>query len=239
MLEQDENHPAIDEFEDESRPEPPDQPEMLPPARPTSSEHRGRSFTRATLGSTLLALDTISDRLDQAEAEADSELTLRRPEDVFIPMSEWDERFGESPDKTARYLMLGMMTDANAKVKKGGSIIHGFSVTMAGVIDTILGPFRRYRAFRPLRRGFDSALERGESQVDRWVNLGRAEDLSSRRLAQAAINQAADDTMDDMVTNPRIQLFIQEIVQAQSQGMIDEGIEELRERTISGDNFIE
>lgn len=285
MLEQDENRPSIDEFDDESSAvntsdsaptiredqafsqqedtenvlepnnedrlmetgedvsssisESPDQTEMRPDTRASSSTLKGSSFTRATIGGTLLALDEISDRLEQAETEADAELTLRRPEDVLIPMSEWDERFGESPDKTARYLMLGMVTDASSKVQKGGSIIRGLSVTMANVIDTLLEPFRRSRTFRPVRRGFDNARERGESQVDRWVNLGRAADLSSRRLAQAAINQAADDTMDDMVTNPRIQLFIQEIVQAQSQGMIDEGIEELRERTISGDNFIE
>lgn len=285
MLEQDENRPSMDEFDDESSAvntsdsaptiredqalsqqedtenvlepnnedllietgedvsssisESPDQTEMRPDTRTPSPTLKGSSITRATIGGTLLALDEISDRLEQAETEADAELTLRRPEDVLIPMSEWDERFGESPDKTARYLMLGMVTDASSRVQKGGSIIRGLSVTTANVIETLLGPFRRSRAFRPVRRSFDSALERGESQVDRWVNLGRAADLSSRRLAQAAINQAADDTMDDMVTNPRIQLFIQEIVQAQSQGMIDEGIEELRERTISSDNFIE
>lgn len=219
--------------------EPPDQLETQANDRVGPSAPTGRVFTRATLGSALLALDTISDRLEQAEVEADTELPLRRPEDVLIPMSEWDERLGESQDKTARYLMLGMMTDASSKAKKGGSIMHNVSLSVAGVIDTILGPFRRSRTFRPVRHGFDNALKRGESQVDHWINLGRAEDLSSRRLAQAAINQAADDTMDDMVTNPRVQLFIQEIVQAQGQGMIDEGIEELRERTISGDNFIE
>lgn len=222
-----------------SAPESSAQTEMQQAGRPDSSANIGSSFTRASLGGALLALDTISDRLEQAEVEAEAEMPIRRPEDVLIPMSEWGERFGESPDKTARYLMLGMMMDASSKAKKGGSLIHGLSVSMAGVINTLLGPFRRSKALSPLQHGFDNALERGESQVDRWVNLGRAEDLKSRRLAQAALNQAADDTMDDMVTNPRIQLFIQEIVQAQSQGMIDEGIEELRERTISGDYFVE
>jgi uncharacterized RDD family membrane protein YckC len=222
-----------------SEAESPERPEARPADRVGPSALVGRPFTRASLGSALLALDTISDRLEQAELEAEAEMPLRRPEDVLIPMSEWGERFGESPDKTARYLMLGIMTDASSKAKKGGSIIHGVSVSMAGLINTLLGPFRRSRTLGPVRRGFENALERGESQVDRWINLGRTEDFSSRRLAQAALNQVADDTMDDMVTNPRIQLFIQEIVQAQSQGMIDEGIEELRERTISGDNFIE
>jgi uncharacterized RDD family membrane protein YckC len=45
--------------------------------------------------------------------------------------------------------------------------------------------------------------------------------------------------MDDIVESERIQLFIQEIVSAQSMGIIDEAIEELRERTLSTDIFLE
>lgn len=205
----------------------------IPPAQ------TGSTLTRATLGSAFLALDTIRERLESAEAESAVETPPRRSEDVLIPMTEWEDRFGDSPAKTARYLMLGMMTDAGSKAQKGGTLMIRLSYSMAGFIDSLLGPFRRSRTFRPIHRRFDNAVDRGESQINRWINLGRAEDFSSRRLAEATLNQAADDTMDELVTNPRIQLFIQEVVQAQSQGMIDEGIEELRERSISSDNFIE
>ena len=204
--------------------------------RPTTSE----TLTRVTLGSALLALDVVSDRLEQArEIDQEAVLSPRTAESVLVPITEWEEQFGETPDLAARYLALGMMIDARSKASRASRLVRGMSDLVANSINYIFGPFAKSTAFSPVRRKFDTSVERGESQVNHWMALGRAEDERSREVAQAAVGQIADEAMGDIVENERIQLFIQEIVSAQSMGIIDEAIEELRERTLSTDIFLE
>ncbi len=200
---------------------------------------QGSPLTRMTIGSALIAMDTLAERIENAESEEADETPELEPLDVLIPMAEWDERFGLSRNKDARYVMLGMMADARSGVRRGESILNRVSTRTAKAINFVFGPVTRSSLFRPVGRRFNSAVSRGEAQVKHWMDLGREEDYHSRRLAQTALNRAADDTMDELVDNPRIELFIQEIIQAQSQGMIDEGIEEVRERAISADLFLE
>jgi uncharacterized RDD family membrane protein YckC len=71
------------------------------------------------------------------------------------------------------------------------------------------------------------------------MEVGRIEDIRNRSAAQSAISQLADDSMDEIIASPRIQMFIQEIVEAQSMGILDEGIEEMRERTVTADLLLE
>ncbi len=199
----------------------------------------GSPLTRLTIGSALIAIDTLAERIENAQSEEADETPRREPEDVLIPMAEWDETFGLSRNKDARYVMLGMMADARSSAHRGGSFLNRVSTSTAKAITFVLGPVSRSPFFRPIGKRFDSAVSRGETQVKHWMDLGREEDYHSRRLAQTTLNRVADDTMDVVVDNPRIELFIQEIIQAQSQGMIAEGIEELRERSISSDLFLE
>ncbi|HUS94061.1 MAG TPA: RDD family protein [Patescibacteria group bacterium] len=204
--------------------------------RPT----RSATFTRVTLGSALLTLDTISDRLEQArEIDQEAVPTPRSAENVLVPVSEWEEQFGETPDLTARYLALGMMIDVRTKASRGVKLARSIGDLAANGINIVIGPLGRSRAVSPFRRKFDTSVERGESQVNHWMALGRVEDARSRQVAEVAVGQIADEAMDDIVESERIQLFIQEIVSAQSMGIIDEAIEEVRERTLSTDIFLE
>ena len=228
--------------ESESRPDldPQGEDEPLVSNQPSRDPRTGRTFTRVTLGSALIALDTLSDRLEQVEAaEAEMEMPPRRQADVLVPLSEWGEQFGEPRNRAARYLALGMMADARDKANRGGRFLRGVSDATAGVINFVLAPIRRSGVARPAVKGFDAAVGRGESKVKHWMNLGRAEDARSRTVAEYALTNIADETMDDLVENERIQVFIQEIVEAQSMGIIDEAIEEVRERGVSTDYFVE
>ena len=200
----------------------------------------GSTFTRVSVGSALIALDTLTDRLEQVEsAEEQAQQTRRTREAVLIPISEWDEEFGEPPSREARYLMLGVAADARNRVSKGGKVLSWASDAMANTLNLFLKPLRTSSVFSPLRRRFDASVERGETQVKHWKDMGRAEDTHSRTVAQYALNQFADETMDEITENERIQVFIQDMVAAQSLGIIDEAIEEVRERTLSSDYFIE
>jgi uncharacterized RDD family membrane protein YckC len=197
-------------------------------------------FTRASLGGALIGLDTLTERLEQIEAsESAAESDRRDPDSVLVPAEQWEEEFGVSTDTAARHLMLGMMVDARQRAGKGRRLLGRLTTVAGDAINFVLRPIGSSSAMSPVRKGFDSAVGRGESQVNHWMALGRVVDARSRSTAELAFEQTADDAMDEIIDNERIQVFVQEIVQAQSLGMIDEIIEELRERGVSTDNFLE
>lgn len=197
-----------------------------------------RTLTRVSLGGAALGLDTLKEVLDEVEA-AEAEPESRTLDQVLVPVTEWEERFGESPDVAARYLMIGMMSDARSRAGRALRFVDRLSNTVGKSIKAVFAPLYRSRPAGPVRHRFETAMGRGQSQVDHWMTLGRAEDRRNRALAQIAVNQVANDSMDELVDNRRIQVFIQEVVQAQSQGFAAETIQEVRERTVSSDDFIE
>jgi uncharacterized RDD family membrane protein YckC len=200
----------------------------------------GEKLTRVTLGSALIALDTVNERLDRLDdAEGQQPAGRRSLEDVLVPMSEWQEQFGVAADRPMRHLVLGMMIDARSRAGATARFLNGIGNSMAGAIKFLLQPVRSRRVFRPVRQGFGKAVDRGDSQVERWRAMGRAEDARSRALAETALSSAAGETMDELVTNERVEVFIQEIIEAQTVGIVDEIIEEIRERSVSSDNFFE
>ncbi len=110
---------------------------------------------------------------------------------------------------------------------------------MLGRVDRALNPVLSSRALSPVRGPFESLVERGQAQVDYWRELGRAEEARSRALAQDAAEQLIDTSVDTVSSDPRVQKIVQEIIQQQSMGMVDEAVEEVRERTITGDMLLE
>jgi len=222
---------------------PPDAGAARASARGAPARGRGSNserLTRVTLGSALIAMDTVNDRLNRLdEAEIEETSNRRTLDDVLVPMAQWQEQFGVAADQPMRHLMLGMVIDVRSKAGATVRFLNGIGNSMAGAINLILTPIRSQRVFRPVRHGFTKATDRGESQVERWRAMGRAEDSRSRAMAETALANAADETMDELITNERIEVFIQDVIEAQTVGILDEIIEEIRERTVSSDNFFE
>jgi len=91
------------------------------------------------------------------------------------------------------------------------------------------------RILSPLRSEIDGLAERGQQQIENWIDIGRVEDQASRDLTQAAIYERVDYAIDYLTADDGVQ----ELIQSQSVGLVDEIIEETRERTVSADNFLE
>jgi uncharacterized RDD family membrane protein YckC len=198
------------------------------------------TLSRVSLGSALLAVDALNERIDRVEESQERAPELPRAIDsVLVPVSEWEERFGESPGLASRHLAIGMVMDASSSASKGIRFLNNIGNGAVRLFETFFGPIYNSRPFRPAKRGFDKAVARGERQVGYWMSLGRTEDVRSRATAERAITQVADESMDEIVESERIQEFIQEMMAAQSLGIVDEGIEEIRERTVSSDTFFE
>lgn len=213
-------------------------------SEPRRSAARGPSgggvLSRVSLGSALLAVDALNERLEHVEEAGEREdPASRTPASVLVPQSEWGERFGETTGTAARHLTIGVMVDARSRAGRSVVFLTDVGNAAAKALDIIFAPITHSRLLRPVRKGFESAVERGETQVNYWMNLGRVEDIRSRSLAENALTQVVDDSMDDIVENERIQEFVQEMLAAQSIGIIDEAIEEIRERAVSSDIFFE
>ncbi|HSG17533.1 MAG TPA: RDD family protein [Anaerolineae bacterium] len=200
----------------------------------------GDKLARVTLGSALLVIDTVNERLDRLnDAEVEPGARRRSESDVLVPMSDWEQRFGISVDRPARHLALGIMIDARSKAGAAVRFLNDIGNGLAGTINFLLRPVRNRRAFRPVQRGFGKAVDRGDSQVERWRAMGRAEDSRSRAMAETALNNAAEETMDELIANEQVEIFIQEVIASQTVGIVDEIIEEIRERAVSSDDFFE
>jgi hypothetical protein len=71
--------------------------------------------------------------------------------------------------------------------------------------------------------------------VEAWIAAGRSEEQLSRALADEALHERVDNAIQYLTANDEVQ----ELVQSQSAGLVDNVIEEARERTVSADNFLE
>jgi hypothetical protein len=87
----------------------------------------------------------------------------------------------------------------------------------------------------PFRRNFESLVQRGQDEVDRWIVIGRTEESNSRLLAQTAIIESVDEGVEYFAANPEVQ----NLVQTQSISLAGELITEVRERSVSADTFLE
>jgi hypothetical protein len=212
--------------------------------QPQRGERRAgtlRTLVRLSLGGTLLAIEALTDRLRQLEQEPTQ--TVPEPRDlesVLIPADEWETALRQEMKQSPRHVVLGLTLATQSRLSQtGGAILRSGGRVVGKTVDLALSPLRTSRLLSPARGRFETLVGRGQAEVSRWGELGRAEEARSRALAQTALDQLVEGSMDAVVEDSRIQVFMQEVVQEQSMGLVDEAIEEVRERTISGDYLLE
>lgn len=109
-------------------------------------------------------------------------------------------------------------------------------------------PGSAWRATAPLRRPLDwlgvtdftrnwltGTTERLKTDLERLEEIGQSEAAPSRALGQAAVMESFDRFLQRLAENPEVQ----ELVQTQTSGLTTEFVEEIRERTVSADTFVE
>jgi hypothetical protein len=109
-------------------------------------------------------------------------------------------------------------------------------------------PKSAWRATAPLRRPLDwlgvtdftrnwlnGAHEQLKTDLERLEEIGRSESAPSRALGQAAVMESFDRFLQRLAENPEVQ----ELVQTQTSGLTTEFVDEIRERTVSADTFVE
>jgi hypothetical protein len=199
------------------------------------------TLARLSLGATLLAVEALSTGLQQVEEqEATPTAPEERPiESVLIPAEEWDTALRHELESPPRQVALGFALDTQSRLSRTARAILRQGDRVVGTVDRALSPVLSSRALSPARGPFESLVERGQAQVKHWRDLGRAEEARSRALVQDATEQLIDTSVGTVSSDPRTQKIVQEIIQQQSLGMADEAIEEVRERTVTGDMLLE
>ena len=199
-----------------------------------------RALARLSIGGTLLAVEALTDRLQQLEQGPVQGLPEQgQMESVLIPTDEWETTVGDATERPARHIALGFALVSQSRLSRAGATLRRAESAARTTTDRALNPLRTSRILAPVRGRFQTLVERGQAQVTRWSELGRAEEALSRQLAQRALNQVAESAVDELAESPRIHVLIQGFVQEQSLGLTDAAIEEIRERTVTGDFGLE
>jgi hypothetical protein len=105
--------------------------------------------------------------------------------------------------------------------------------------DAVLSPLVRWmdrsERLQPARSRFDRLVQRGQEVTDRWIQRGRFEESQSRRLVVTATQDTFDASMEQLGQAPELQ----NLVKMQSAGLSREVLDEVRSRTVGGDQVAE
>lgn len=203
-----------------------------------------RSWTRLGLGVVLLGLDALMDRtkvweksIDKssvsvqgaAKASSNHQTSHVQAPTVYL------EQYTSEEAEQRRQTLIGLVFDLQDRILRGLATFHRVETLADRAVSPVLAPITKSRLFRPIRNQFDKLVDRGQEQVDQWVQIGKVEEVHSRELVKTATLTTVDTSIDYLSTNPDVK----ELVQSQSTSLINEIIEEIRERTVSGDTLIE
>lgn len=197
------------------------------PRRPTLGE--------LALGGALYLGDNVSARL---EAPLPAEPPPRTAQSVLRPVAEWDTG-PDTPLIAARRVTVGMLADARQSARRGGRRLDRASDALGRALERASRPIRHSRPLRPVRRRFRLYEARGEQMVGRWAAAGRAEEARSRAVAEASLSGLVRRSVADLTASEQVQVLVQQVVQSQSTGLIEEIVEEFRERLVSLDVLLE
>lgn len=137
-----------------------------------------------------------------------------------------------------RYAIIGMIFESQEKLTAGARQAGRVSRLIGRLSAPVIKPVAALGSnwlLRPLTRRYAHLVERGASEVERWIARGRREDRYSRTLAWVAFDKTVDEYIEYLTQNPEVK----DLVQQQSSSLATEVIEEVRERTVSADTFLE
>lgn len=140
------------------------------------------------------------------------------------------------PAVELRHVLLGLMfeTQSRMRTRRRRAFKRAGQVTEA-LLSPALKRMENSRALGPARSRFEELVSRGEKVAERWAQRGRFEETYSRRLVRTAANEGFSYSMDQLGQAPQLQ----DLVRKQSAGLTQDVIDEVRVRTVTGDQVAE
>lgn len=185
-----------------------------------------KSLLRLTIGGALVGYDELVNRTKKWESQA-TEVTR---EELIIPPDP-----SETPRDHARYLVVGAMIETQERIGAGIGSLGKYTTAASQLISPFLKPVTTSRFVQPINHTLDRWAERGQSEVDRLITRGRTEEEISRELAEAAFFETVDTSIEYLASNQELQ----DLVATQGVSLAGGMVEEVRERSVSADSFLE
>ena len=203
-----------------------------------------RSLTRLMIGSVGLGIDEFQRHLSSwdeeyqySQIQNDSSnyhpSSIENNENITVIL--YEEIENDQPSNDFRFTLIGLLFETQDKLHSRLQTVSRVGRLINDITTPIVKPFTRSWLIPPLRRRYNALVERGEDELNRWTSLGRSEYIRSRAMAQTAIESTYQETIDTLANDPEIQ----ELIQTQGIGLAGEVVDELRERSVSADNFLD
>jgi hypothetical protein len=155
-----------------------------------------QSLARLLVGATILGGDELLRRVRAWEDQ-------QSQDDTKTPSTE-----DETATDQLRYALVGLLFEAPETAARGVIRTAAIADSVVQSGDRVLGPVLRSRLFGPVRRRGQKMQERVKTSVDRWVEVGRAEEVVGQDMAQALTPQLIDDIVAVFADNEAIQNLI-------------------------------
>ena len=141
----------------------------------------------------------------------------------------------QSPENLMRHALIGLLFEGEEQARRGLSQVWGLQKRLAQTAVRTTRPITRSRLLNPLHRRLDSAAERGQAEMVRWIQRGQLEEPVSRELARLAFGEIVDEFIEHLAENQEVK----ELVQQQGVGLANEMVGQVRERTFTADTLVE
>ena len=213
--------------------------------RPRTSLFGGlRSLSRLMIGSVGLGIDEFQRHLSSWDEEyqlsqIQNESSNYHPSSIEnidkVTVIPHEEIVSDQLSNDFRFTIIGLLFETQDKLQSRLQTVSRAGRLINDVTTPIVRPFTRSWLIPPLRRRYDALVDRGEEELNRWTSLGRSEYIRSRAMAQTAIESTYQETVDTLANDPEIQ----DLIQTQGIGLAVEVVDELRERSVSADTFLD
>ena len=201
-----------------------------------------QTITRLLVGGTLMGADMLQKQLetwnqeDQERASSSSKdrKGLTTKNGVRSAAAGQPEEPEPLPNRT-QYALLGLLFQSQASLQKATKTLDRAERAAWKLMTPVHKPLGTWRIFAPARKRYEHLAARGSAEVDRWVQLGRVEAQRSRELTETALDSTVDESIDFVVTSPRVR----EVIKETSTSLGSEVGDGMRSRTVSSDTLVE
>lgn len=195
-----------------------------------------RSTTRLLVGLALIGGDELLKRVQMLEHAIDT--IPPDPEEIAGRIR--TSPTGQYIPDDVRHALIGLAFEVQDQVRvqtprllaAADQIISDVTRPAQSILNhiPIVGPLSKSLGLQ-----YDAMQKRGEDRLKRWIAIGQREEARSRALADQTYNRIVDDFIGYLGDKPEVQ----ELIAGQTTGLAGEVLDEVRERTVSGDSFLE
>jgi hypothetical protein len=201
-----------------------------------------RSLTRLVVGGAILGAEELMNRLEDWEQEIEQEPVDTIPAEMVVydvvdeSVSVEINGFQTLVDSIkTRHVLVGLLFDSQNKLEQRLKSLRRFERSASRRLFAPIKPLGKSRLGQRFTARFEDLVRRGESEIARLAEIGKVEEYRSRKLALTATTETVDDSIDYLTDNEELQ----ELITMQGVGIAGEALEEVRERTVSADDFFE